>query len=70
MEFAWWHGTASFPSAGPPLPRAFATGRTPSAGFTLVELLIVVAIIATLAGIAVPLYIGMTESSQIAKAVC
>ena len=48
---------------------AFATGRTPSAGFTLVELLIVVAIIATLSAIAVPLYRGMTEGSKLAKAI-
>jgi general secretion pathway protein G len=51
------------------LAAAFATGRTSSAGFTLIELMIVVAIIATLSAIAVPLYIGMTEGSKLAKAV-
>jgi general secretion pathway protein G len=48
---------------------AFATGRTPSAGLTLVELLIIVAIIATLTSISVPLYRGMTDSARIAKAI-
>ena len=51
------------------LAAAFATGRTPPAGLTLIELMIVVAIIATLSAIAVPLYIGMTEGSKLAKAV-
>jgi general secretion pathway protein G len=48
---------------------AFATGRTPSAGLTLIELLIIVAIIATLTSISVPLYVSMKEGSLRAKAI-
>jgi prepilin-type N-terminal cleavage/methylation domain-containing protein len=43
-----------------------ATWRTPTAGFTLVELLIVVALIATLAAIAVPIYVGLMDRARIA----
>ena len=69
VEFAWWRGTSLVPPRRTSFAAAFATGRTPSAGFTLIELLIVVAIIATLTGIAVPLYRGMTEGSKLAKAI-
>ena len=46
-----------------------ATRRTPTAGFTLIELMLVVALIATLSAITAPLYAGMRESARIAKAV-
>jgi general secretion pathway protein G len=46
-----------------------ASGRTRNAGFTLIELMIVVALIGTLSAIAVPLYSGMREDARIAKAI-
>ena len=46
-----------------------ATWRTATAGFTLVELAIVMALIATLAAIMVPMFVGLTDRARIAKAI-
>ena len=39
-----------------------------STGFTLIELMVVIAVIAGLAGIALPIYQGYTQSASMAKA--
>ena len=46
-----------------------ATWRTATAGFTLVELTIVMALIATLAAIMAPIFVGLTDRARIAKAI-
>lgn len=45
-------------------PRQFIPGISPSAGFTLVELMIALAIVAILAAIAVPMYSKQVQKSR------
>ena len=45
------------------------TLRAPHAGFTSIELLIIVSIVGILAGIAIPAYLGHIEKAKIAEAI-
>lgn len=49
--------------------RIFGTGKSASAGFTLIEIMIVTAIMATLAAISTPLFLGYKEKARVSKGV-
>jgi len=52
-----------------PFPRLRENLHSSQAGFSLVELMIVIALIGTLAAIAIPNYIGYREKAKIAQAI-
>jgi general secretion pathway protein G len=51
------------------IPRTSPVMRSPKRGFTVVELMLTVAIVATLAGIAVPVYLSYLDQARIAVAI-
>jgi type IV fimbrial biogenesis protein FimT len=56
-------GTKNVPSLSPPVRRG---NRITATGVTAIELLVVMAIIAILLGIAVPSFVGITQSNRVA----